>query len=1042
MAIVTRERGTLLRLIPPIVLILGGAIDAAAQTEPFRIDESRLASLHWRSLGPAVAGGRITDIEIDPRRPSTVYIGAASGGVFRSHNHGTTWEPIFDGAANLSIGDIAIAPSDPRILWVGTGEANNRNSSPWGEGVYRSPDGGESWQLVGLEETRHIGRILIHPSNPDVVWIAAVGHLFGPNPERGIFRTKDGGRRFERIHFIDENTGFIDMAMDPHDPDVILAAAYQRQRRAFGFAGGGPGSGLWRTRDGGDSWERLTDGLPDGPTGRIGLAFSTRTPGRVLAIVEADGGGVFRSDDGGDTWTRLNALNPRPMYYSKLRIDPADDDRIYVLGTQLHRSNDGGQTFEIVRTEEEYGLGVHVDQHALWIDPADPDHLLLGNDGGFYYSFDRGENWTFSGNLPIQQFYDISLDMADPFNILGGLQDNNAYRGPSAVRRWQGILNGDWEVIDYGDGMFAVADPHDPDIAWVDSQGGGIVRVHLPTGDRKALQPTPRDTAERYRFDWTAPIVASRHTPGTVYLGGNRLFITRDNGITWTETEDLSRGIDRDTLRIMGVVTDSTTPSRNDGTASYGEITALSESPLDPAVLWAGTDDGNVQVSRDGGATWREVSSRVPGLPHPMMVSGIEASHESPARAYLAFDGHWDDDYRPWLFVTDDFGESWRSIAGDLPSSTVNVVREHARNPDLLFVGAADGVFVSLDRGVSWTRMNGNMPRVPVDDLELHPRDDALVAGTHGRGIWVLDDIAFLAGFTPEVAARAAHVFDIRPATLFLHRNSVPTLGQNLYRAENPAYGARIAYWLGQAGDSARIEIRDGAGNVVRTLSGDGDAGLNDVQWDLRLDPVPHDTTDFPPPSLDVGPAGPLVLPGRYTARLVAAGTTVDAPIEVRPDPLMPLTEEERRGRFDFTVALQALQRSGYFAGRQANRLDRLARETVDSLEASGTDSVTLARADSLRREIAGAAAELRRQNSALRGWWRGLIGEIDGGPSTTGTLTGPTEAQQRRRLMLEHRFEAAIQRLDAVIARVVPALNTILRGAGRPVIEVPPRVD
>lgn len=1015
---------------------------AGAQTRQL-LEASQLASLEWRSLGPAIAGGRITDIEVHPTRGNTIYIGAASGGVFRSVNHGTTWEPIFDDAPNLSIGDVAIAPSSPDVIWVGTGEANNRNSSPWGQGVFRSADGGETWELMGLEDTRHIGRIVIHPTNSNIVWVAALGHLFGPNDERGLYKTTDGGRTWRRTKHIDENTGFVDLVMEPGNPDVLYAAAYQRQRRAWGFIGGGPGSGLYKSTDGGETWRELTNGLPRGHKGRIGLAVSTRNPALVLAIVEARReGGVFRSEDRGESWTRVNELNPRPMYYSKIRIDPSSDDRIYVLGTQLHRSEDGGKTFGIVRTEEEYGLGVHVDHHALWIDPADPDHLLLGNDGGFYFSFDRGDRWSFSANLPIQQFYRISLDMAEPFNILGGLQDNNSYRGPSAVRRWQGIMNADWHVIDYGDGMYVAADPTDEATAYVNSQGGAIIRLNTATGDRKALQPVPRDTAEEYRFDWTSPILVSPHDPATLYLGGNKLFRSTDRGVTWTESKDLSRAINRDTLRIMGMLADSTALSRNDGTSGYGEITTIAESPLVRGLLWVGTDDGNVQVSRDGGTTWHEVGGSMPGLPHRMFVSRIEASHAAEGRAYVAFDGHWDDDYRPYLYVTEDFGATWRSLAGSLHAATVNVVREHPRNPDLLVVGAEDGVLLSLDRGRSWARLGNNMPRVPVDDIRIHSRDDALVAGTHGRGIWVLDDIGILSGLSPGVLASPAHLFDVKPATLFQYRNSVPTLGNAIFRAPNPAFGATLGYWIGTPStDSVVLRVRDANGRIIRTLHGGGERGVHRVNWDLRLEPLPDDTTDFPPPGLDVGARGPLVVAGTYAVELHAGATPLSRSILVRTDPLMPIAMDEQRRRFAFATDLYELQRDAYHAGVQANRLEKLARSSVDSLKArESVPEAARTRADSLRGVIAAAATELRRQNNALRGWWRGLIGELDGGPSTTGTMTGPTEAQERRRVVIRGRFASAFAELDRVVDEVVPRLNETLRQAGLSVIRVPPR--
>ena len=511
------------------------------------------AGFTWRLIGPAISGGRIADLEVVPGTQSHIYVGAASGGVWKSVNHGTTWTAIFDDAANLSIGDIALAPSDPLEVWVGTGEPNNRNSTPWGEGVYHSSDGGKTWRLTGLEETRHIGRIAVHPTNPDIVWVAALGHLFGPNSERGVYRTTDRGESWEKVLHLDDDTGFVDLALNPADPSMLYAAAYQRRRRAWGFAGGGPGSGIYKSTDGGDSWHEVAEGLPEGDKGRIGLAVSGRDPALVMAVVEADEGGIFKSRDYGETWTRVNELNQRPMYYSQLRIDPNDEERVWLVAGSLHRSEDGGDGFEALPLEIEYNTGVHVDHHDLWIDPDDSRHMILGNDGGLYSTWDDGDNWTFIGNIPIAQFYDIDLDLADPYHVYGGLQDNNSYRGPSRTRRYQGILNRDWQVLDYGDGMYAETDWGGP---------GDGVRDVAERGDR-AGEPGHGgpEGAQAVPFGHDGDSIAStgsrrsssrRMTPTRVYLGGNRLFITDDRGESWRATEDLTRQIHQDSLELMG----------------------------------------------------------------------------------------------------------------------------------------------------------------------------------------------------------------------------------------------------------------------------------------------------------------------------------------------------------------------------------------------------------------------------------------------------------------------------------------------------------
>ena len=935
------------------VAILGPRTLAAQAPSTARSPAPTLAAgLQWRAIGPAVTGGRITDLEVPPGSQSVVYVGTASGGVWKSENHGTTWAPIFDDAANLSVGDMAIAPSDPLEVWVGTGEANNRNSSPWGAGVYHSTDGGKTWRLAGLEETKHIGRIVVHPTNPDIVWIGALGHLFGPNEERGVYKTTDRGRSWEKVLHVDENTGVVDLAIDPSDPSVLYAATYQRRRRAWGFVGGGPGSGVHKSTDGGRTWRELTNGLPEGDIGRIGLAVSTRTPSLVMAVVEAEDGGVYKSNDRGESWRKVNDLNQRPMYYSQLRIDPNDDQRVYMVAGALHRSEDGGRTFEALPMELEYNTGVHVDHHDLWIDPRDSRHMILGNDGGVYTTWDMGTNWSFVANLPIGQFYDVDLDMAEPYNVYGGLQDNNSYRGPSRTRRYQGILNQDWQVVDYGDGMYAETDWSDPGTVYVTSQNAGIVRVDVATGDRKALKPFPRDTTEEYRFDWKSPILVSPHNSSRVYLGGNRLFISEDRGDSWRATEELTRAVHQDSLPIMGVLPDSTTLSKHDGASGYGEITAVSESPAMPGMLWTGADDGTVQASRDGGESWTDVTANVGGAPTPYYVSWVEASHAEAERAYVSLDGHWDDDYAPYVFVTEDLGATWSSLSVGLSmagSATINVVREHPRNPDFLVVGAENGVFASVDRGSTWARLGSGMPAVPVDDIEIHPRENDVVAGTHGRSIWILDDITPLSEGTVAEPADGPRFFAPRPATLFLYRNDVPSMGQGLYRAENPAYGANLDYWLPEPTGDGRVQlrVRNGNGDVVRTLDGPGSAGLNRATWDLRHDPIPHDTTRYDVPNLDTGPDGPLVLPGAYSVELVVGGGQDGGEerwrqeLVVRPDELFPVPAADRLARYEFTLELYELQRIAYEQGVTAYEIERAATDAVDSLAALGRPKKT-----------------------------------------------------------------------------------------------------
>ncbi len=677
----------------------------------------------------------------------------------------------------------------------------------------------------------------------------------------------------------------------------------------------------------------------------------------------------------------------------------------------------------------------------MWIDPNDSDHVLLGNDGGFYYSFDGGERWEIVNNLSIGQFYDVAYDMAEPYNVYGGLQDNQSVYGPSATRSVKGILNRHWSVSDFGDGMVQAADPLDSRYVYTSSQGGAITRHDPRTGDRKIIRPFPTDSAEDYRFYWTAPFVLSPHDPATIHLGGNRLFTTRNRGMSWTASADLTRQLDRDSLPVMEVLPDSTTLSRNDGVSGYGHITTISESPVQQGTIWVGTDDGSVQVSRDGGATWTEVGDYVPGLDRRTFVSGVEASVSSAERAYATFDGHWDDDYRPLVYVTDDLGSSWRRIANGL-EGPIRVVREHPANPYALFAGGDSGVFVSIDAGEQWVRINTNMPRVPVHDLEIHPRENDLIVGSHGRGIWILDNVGVLLGLDQSTLAEGLYVSPINPATLFQYKYDVPRLGHGAFRAVNPEYGAVVTYYLGAArDDGVTIRIRDSDGRVIRTDTGAGERGFNRFAWDLRLQTLPMDTSVYDPPNLDVGPRGPFVLAGLYEVEVDAGELRQVRTVEVRTDPLLDISPEEQHRRYDFTVALYRLQAREYHAAVQANVITRAAAAAVDSVDArSDVEDALAERVDSLAGVLDAVSDSLARENRDLRGWWRGLIGEFDGGPSTQGTMTGPTDDQQRRLVRTEASFARDVDELDRVIRDVVPAINELLRQLELEPIDVPAR--
>jgi len=1019
------------------------APSAAQQSAAAASPAPRLFSdLHFREIGPAVTGGRVDDVEALPDDPSTILVASATGGLWKSVNGGTTWKALFQHQGVSTIGDVAFAPSDPSVIWVGTGEPNNRQSTTWGDGVYRSTDGGATWTHLGLEGTRQIGRIRVDPDDPDVAYVAAQGNLWKPNAERGVFRTRDGGKTWKKVLYVDTLTGATDLVMDPSDPGTLYAATYQRLRRTWGFDGGGPGSGIWKTTDGGDTWAELSGGLPAGPKGRIALDISASSPDVLYATVEhADSGGVYRTDDGGATWRRVNALNPRPAYYSQIRVDPKDPDRVYVLGVEFYGSSDGGKTFVRMPTRPTYDVGVHSDYHALWIDPENPRHFYLAGDAGLVETEDRGATYRRIDDIPIGQFYAIGADDRTPYRIYGGMQDVHSWMVPSASRNFMGIRAGQWKEIGFGDGTYMQpSHPEgEPPAVFVGSNDGDIQRFDPVTGDELDVNPRAPE-GETYRFDWVSPILVSPHDPRTVYLGGNRLFVSRDRGGSWSSTDDLTKAIDRDTLTLMGVEGSEPMLSKNDGTGSFSEITTIAESPLTPDVLWVGTDDGNVQLSRDGGRSWTEVGRNVPGIPATMYVSRVTASRTGRGTAYAAFDGHRRGDFAPHLFRTTDGGRTWTDLSGGLPADagTVNDVVEDPKSPDLLFLGTEHGLFISLDRGGSWTRLAGGkggaavpgLPTTIYEDLLVKEPEGDLVVATHGRGIWILDDLSALEALAGSGAGAAAGSGAGRePASSpSAATGLLPTRGgtiheywkQSSYRAqagwfgENPPWGTVLSYRLARADTAARIEIAEGSGRIVRTLPVPGEAGvLHRVVWDLRHPAPPEPPggesggggsggpgevvepdTVLPALPHELGPRGPFVAPGTYTATLVANGRRVAQPVRVTPDPDVPLTGEEWRRREAWLVDLLGLQRRAVEAERRAEGI-------ADSLAGSGG-----AREDSAR-------ALVRRARDIRRGLYR-IAGHYDRSAVTQPSLLLPTGTDREAREELRGRLEEAERTLEA----------------------------
>ena len=927
-------------------------------------DDPLLKNFVWRPIGPANIGGRLDDIAVVESNPSIIYLGFATGGLWKSMNNGTTWTSIFEKYPVSSIGDIAIAPSNPDIVYVGTGEPNNRQSASFGAGVYKSTDAGKSFDYVGLKETQSIARIVVNPKDPNIVYVAALGHLFGPSADRGLYKSTDGGKTWTNTKFIDNDTGFTDVVMDPTNPNTLYAASYQRRRVPWGFNGGGPGSGIWKTTDAGKTWTKLTgNGLPNNPIiGRIGLDIARSRPQTIYASIEvgASGGtgagvnddgtlqtpeqaqrgnfgggrgenppkpdpnksGIWRTDDGGKTWRFLSNDMDRPMYYSQIRVDPTNPDIAYQGGAPFFKTVDGGKTWARVQ-----GLA-HSDHHAIWIDPRNHDHLMVGNDGGLDVTWDQTATWEYINTMNVGQFYKVSYDMRKPYYVCGGLQDNGSWCGPSQTRRPQGILNSDWYRVGGGDGFYTAQDPTDWSIMYSESQDGNTSRLDLKAGRSQSIRPRPPSPQGRgnqtppgaenippeilaqfgfgpgaangnviprppagtdFRFYWNTPYILSPHDPSTIYLGGDRLFKSIDRGNTWTMTQDLTRNIGRNDRPIMGVDGKAPMASKHDGAAAYSNIVTISESPVAKGVLWVGTNDGNLQVSRDGGATWNNVASKVPGVPDETHVSRVTASNFDAGSAYVTFDNHRRDDHKPYLFVTHDFGQTWQSLAANLPQGNLNVITEDPVNRNLLFLGSEYALYVSLDGGKSWKPFMTGLPTVRIDDLIVQPREHDLIAGTHGRSIWILDDISPLEQLDNRVMTNAdgAYLFDIRPATAWINdiQQQVELGGQKNFRGENPPPGASISYWLKSPAKDVKITITDMAGNELRTLDGTTEAGVNRVNWDLRATPQGR------------GRGGRGGRGGEAPAGAPAAAPTPAAPANPPANP--PAAGQQGRGRED-----------------------------------------------------------------------------------------------------------------------------------------------
>jgi photosystem II stability/assembly factor-like uncharacterized protein len=1035
-------------------IALAAPLSAQRQEEAAPADLSVSALVNTvsvRSIGPAVMSGRVVDIAVASSHGArggslgtVFYIAAASGGVWKTVNGGVTWAPVFDDAGVGSIGAVTVDPSNSDIVWVGTGESNNQRSSSYGDGVYKSMDGGETWENVGLPTSQHVGGILVRPDDSDVVYVAATGPMWAAGGERGIYRTGDGGATWERVLHVNEHTGGIDIVMHPRNPDVLYAAMQQRERRAFGYVSGGPGSGIWKSTDGGETWIRLTEGLPTSDMGRIGLDIARSHPSTVYAVIEGSEQGVYRSDNGGLKWRKMSPQASIPWYFGEIRVDPVDPETVYHLGVSLTRSTDGGATWERAAGS------VHADQHALWINPENRDHLILGNDGGLYVSRDRGASWDFSPNLPISQFYAVGLDMAEPFfGVYGGLQDNSTWGGPSRTRASRGIFNSDWYGMAGGDGFYAAVDPTDDNIAYVESQNGNLIRYDKRTGDRKPIRPTPPSGQPSYRFNWSAPIKISPWDNNTVYFAANHMFKTADRGDSWEVLgEDLTRAVDRDSLEMMGEIPGPDAVSRHQGVAVFSNISDIDVSVVQRGLLITGSDDGVIAISTDDGQSWTK-QTRFPGVPDTAYVSKVRLSKHDANLIYATFDNHRSNDFRPHVIRSTDQGRSWQNISNDLPElGGVRAFAEHHDNPDLLFVGTEIAPFVSIDGGGSWTRITNGMPPVRVDDIRIHPRDNAVVIATHGRGFYVLDDLGPLEYLTAARTAGGPYLVPVQSDLQFSPDPS-PHSGLNADRdftVRNPPVGTTVSYYLPSPARGVTLEILGATGEVVRSLDAPGAAGLHHVHWDFRVD-APY---SGPPQERQQsqgfggiggggGSAGAPAVPGSYVARLTAGDHVLEETFQVEKDPQLTLTDAQLAGLFEVRMRQMRLNARHAMAARQVDQLREQIDQAMGAMEGVDVPESLTEMANGLEEDV----NDIRRRLGAGGGF-----GGFGGGGGSTGDpsvrqLLGaaagvhradamPTEQEMEALNAVPAALDAQLDRLNALLARM-PAFSEALDESGVP---------
>ena len=988
------------------------------------VDGETFGGLRARPIGPAAMSGRISALDATAGDRTTIYVGSAGGGVWKSADGGVVFKPVFD-RHNQSIGAVTIDPSNPRIVWVGTGETWVRNSVSVGDGVYRSADGGDTWTRVGLEHSERVARIAVHPKDGNTAYVCALGALYADHDERGVFRTRDAGKSWEKVLHVAPDTGCADLAMDPRDPSVLYAGLWQVRRQPWHFTSGGPRSGLYRTTDAGTTWERLTRGLPDGDLGRIAIAVSPQKPGLVFATIEARKTLLYRSDDGGDNWAGLSdaaAVTGRPFYFSRLVADPNHADRIYKMGLTLAASEDGGKTFGTAGAGGLFGPSYHADVHDAWVNPKNSDHLIIGTDGGVYISYNRGATFRFVASLPVSQYYHVSVDMATPYNVYGGLQDNSTWYGPS--RRAGGIGNKHWYSLTGGDGFWAFVDPSDPDIVYNEYQGGNLFRIRKSTLETKDIRPAPAAGDPKFRFNWNTPIHLSPAEPGTIYYAAQFLFRSRDQGESW---ERISPDLTTNDPAKLKQDTSGGLTLDNSTAENHCTIFAVAQSPRSSQVIWVGTDDGNLQLTRDGGATWTNVAGHVTGVPRGTWISSIDAGRHGDGTAFVTFDGHMTGDLTTYVARTDDFGATWTSLATPALRGYAHVVKQDPINPDLLFLGTEFGLWITVDGGRQWGQYTANFPPVAVRDLTIHPREHDLVLATHGRGVYIVDDITPLRRMTTRTLDQDVVFLETKPAPMIMPVFEFGFNGDAEFVGESPSESASIVYYLKRRhmiGDM-RLEISDAQGRRVATLDGSRRRGLNRVEWPMRSKP-PRMAPGTAGPGSVYALLGPRVPAGTYTVTMVKGTLTLASTVTLVPDP---------RSRHSDADRLAQEQAVGRLFG-MTERLAHLVAAITDARDQARRLAPKVGEKDPLRLRLLQLANELERQRAELASSQRGegisgeqrLREEIGGLYGNVNGYEGrPTLSQLARMEVLDEKLRTASAAFDATMARETAALSARL---------------